>query len=399
VIKKDIEGLPLTRSFCILPWTHLYYFNDGYVYPCSSLANKPDMRLGTIDQSPKEIWNSKKLRDLRIKMLSNEELPLCNQECNDSLNSCKKYFGNSLFSSASASIQSTNSEGYSDYNFIAWNVFESNKCNLECTYCDSFHSSSWARKEKKYINNLNSKKTSNIYSDLSSVEEIWFSGGESMIMKSTLNKMKELLTLKRNNVRVRIITNLSTNTFTEEFFSIVKQFKNSIIFGSWDLDGERGMFIRKNIDNDLIKKNIKLINSNGIRFYLQSVISILNIYYYFDFHKRLYEEGLIKKDNVRYYNLNFPEHLRYSILPENKKNIIKERLISYKKWLISGNELKDFYPNRESPLSTIDKIIECMFTGKHGHHNFSATNNIKFFNTFLKNIILSNKVKLFSELL
>lgn len=398
-MQKDILSLIKTKSFCILPWTHLYYFNDGYVYPCSSLANKPEMRLGTINQAPEEIWNSKTLRDLRLKMLSNEEIPLCNQECNDCLNSCKKYFGNSLISSASASIESTNLEGYSDYNFIAWNIFESNACNLECTYCDSFHSSSWAKKEKKSINNLNSKNTNIIYSDLSSVEEIWFSGGESMLMKSTINKLRELLTLKRNHVRVRIITNLSTNTFSEEFFATVKQFKNLIIFGSWDLDGERGEYIRKNINNNLIRKNINLINANGIRFYLQSVMSILNIYYYFDFHRQLYEEGLVKKDNVRYYNLHFPEYLRYSILSKNKKNIIKNKLLDYKKWLASGDELNDFYPNRESPLYTIDKLIECMYTGTHGHHNFSVLNNNKFFNVFLKNLIESNKVKLFSELL
>lgn len=398
-MQKDIFSLAKTKSFCILPWTHLYYFNDGYVYPCSSLSNHPDMRLGTINQSPKEIWNSKKLRELRLKMLANKEITLCNRECNDCLNSCKKYFGNSLLSSASASILSTDNKGYCDYNFIAWNIFENNTCNLECTYCDSFHSSSWAKKENINVNNLNNKKIKNIYSDIESAKEVWFSGGESMLMRSTISTMKELLALKKNNVRIRIITNLSTNTFTEDFFNVLKQFKNSIIFGSWDLDGERGEYIRKNINNNLIKKNIKLINSNGIRFYLQSVMSVLNIYYYFDFHKKLYEEGLIKKDNIRYYNLHFPEHLRYSILPDKKKNSIKTILLNYKKWLSTGNELKDFYPNRESPLSTIDKIIECMYTGKHGHHGFSKENNVKYFNSFLKNLIVSKKVDLFSELL
>lgn len=398
---KNIEDIVNKPNFCIVPWVHLYYFTDGFVYPCPSLAGQKDMRLGFTTDSPETLWNSEVLKGLRRKMLKDEYIDPCFKECNGCLNSCKKYFGLDLIDKAEKAILNTTEDGSADYNFIAWNLIESNLCNLKCKYCSFQYSNLWD--ETKGI------KRGLPYEDLISlydknydfVEEIWFASGEPVIQKSTYYFLNKLLKDNRTNVRIRFITNLmKTEYMGQNIYDLLKQFKDVIVFGSWDLSGWRGEYIRTNSCSKTIKNTIKEIKDKQIPFILQSVMSIFNLYYYPDFHKELYEEGLLKKDNIRYYNLHGPFKYRYSILPNKIKDKIKEKLIDYKEWLGPG---LDTFPNRECPLSVIDKIIDTLYTGKWGHWGFSEKTNREQYTEFIREHFLKSKdikfLKMFKELL
>lgn len=370
-----MDNITKNENFCILPWTHLYYFTDGYVYPCPATAGDKNMRLGATTDDVAKLWNSDTLKDMRRRMLKNERIDKCFTECNGCLNSCKKYFGNDLLSEVSQSIANTKPDGEADINFIAWNIIESNKCNLKCVYCSGNYSC-LHNADNAVMFTLPPEKLEQLYDpDNTDVKEIWFASGEPVIQDSTYITLNKLLQSNKTDIRIRFITNLTKTEYKgQHIYDILEKFKNTIVFGSWDLDGSRGEYIRLNSDSDVIKQTIKLINSKNITFYLQSVMSVLNLYYYPDFHRRLHDEGLVKKDNVRYYNLHYPEHFRYSILSKTKKDIIRNKLEAYKLWL--GGITFDTYSNGESPLVTIDKIIECMYTGKWGHWGYDETNNV-----------------------
>ena len=395
---KDITNQP---NFCIVPWVHLYYFTDGFVYPCPSLAGNKDMCLGSTKDSPETLWNSKVLRELRVKMLKDEHIDSCFRECNGCLNSCKKYFGLDLIDKAEKSILNTLEDGTAEYNFIAWNLIESNICNLKCKYCSFQYSNLWDE-TKEVKRGLPYEDLISLYDkNYDTVQEIWFASGEPVIQKSTYYFLNKLLKDNKTNVRIRFITNLmKTDYMGQNIYDLLKQFKDVIVFGSWDLSGPRGEFIRTNSNSQTIKNTIKQINDKQIPFILQSVMSIFNLYYYPEFHKELYEENLIKKDNIRYYNLHGPFKYRYSILPLKIKDSIKEKLLEYKNWL--GTDL-DPFPNRESPLSVIDKIIETLYNGKWGHWGFSEEENKNQYNLFLKENLLNFKnikfIKHFKELI
>ena len=397
---KTIEQIVNEPNFCIVPWVHLYYFTDGFVYPCPSLAGDPNMRLGLTTDSPETLWNSEVLKELRKKMVSNKHIEPCFRECNGCLNSCKKYFGLDLIKQAEKSILSTQEDGSADYNFIAWNLIESNLCNLKCKYCSFQYSNLW-NDSKELKRGLPYDKLLELYDkNIEKVEEIWFASGEPVLQKSTYYFLNKLLDTGKKNVRIRFISNLmKTDYMGQNVYDLLKQFQDVIVFGSWDLGGERGEYIRTNSNSNTIKNTIKMINDKNIPFILQSVMSIFNLYYYPDFHLELYNEGLIKKDNIRYYNLHGPFKYRYSILPDKIKDKIKDKLIDYKKWL--GPGLNPF-PNREDPLSVIDKIIETLYTGKWGHWGFSKKENELNYIQFLKDNFLNNKdmkfLKLFKEI-
>jgi len=370
------------QHFCSVPFTHLYYFTDGFVYPCPALASNKEYRVGKVTDDPKILWNSALLRNMRQKMSSNEPIAECVRECGSSLNSCKKYLGDESLDNALKNLSTIKEDGSTDYNFSVWNLIESNKCNLKCTYCNSKYSSSWIADEKNIFNftdtqynGLDYNSTIQLYDqNYDKLEEIWLAGGEPTIQPSTyyfLNKLKK----DKRNVRIRYITNLMFNSYKgENIFDLLEGFEDVIVFGSWDLDGKRGEYIRTNSKSETIRKHIQEINKKNIPFYLQSVMSILNIYYFPDFHKSLYNDGLVGRDNVRYYNLNYPNIFRYSILKEEKKRVIVDRLSEYKGWLNKG-VITNVYANKEHPSLTVDKIIESMLTGRWGHWEYSEDNN------------------------
>lgn len=395
---SDITNAP---NFCIVPWVHMYYFTDGYVYPCPSLAGREDMRLGKTSEDQRVLWNSDVSKSLRSQMIKNEFIQPCFDECNGCLNSCKKYFGLDLLDHAKQSILSTTADGTSDYNFIAWNIIESNICNLKCRYCSFQYSNLWDENKTVHRGLPYADLISLYEKNYDIVKEIWFASGEPILQESTYYFLDKLLKDNKTNVRIRLITNLMKYQYkNRNIYDLLSQFEDVIVFGSWDLNGERGEYIRTNSCSNTIKNTIKEINSKKIPFILQSVMSIFNLYYYPKFHKELHEEGLIKKDNIRYYNLHGPFKYRYSILPVSIKNEIKDKLTEYKEWL--GDNL-DPFPNRECPLSVIDKIIDTLYTGKWGHWGFSEKENENYYNMFLReNAINAKNIKfnrLFKELI
>jgi hypothetical protein len=64
--------------------------------------------------------------------------------------------------------------------------------------------------------------------------------------------------------------------------------------------------------------------------------------------------------------------MRYSILSNEKKELVSKKLNVYKAWL--GDDL-DTFANKEAPTATIDKIIQTMYTGGNGHWNYNESDN------------------------
>jgi len=380
-----IDNLLKTENFCIVPFCHLYYSADGYVYPCPSLCDYPDMRLGSVKQTPQELWNSPVIKALRSKMLKNEFSLPCYKECNGSLNSCKKYVGTDMANHAKDVIETAQPDGECDFNFISWNAVFDTTCNQKCNYCSSRYSTSWVADEKliygkPILENVTVNKKI-YYDNMDSVKEVWFGCGEPSLQQDTYDILEKL----DKSVKIRLITNLTNCTLKgRDLYALLCKFDDAIVFGSWDLDGERGSYIRYGSCEKKIINNIKRINHLKIRFYLQPVISIFNIYYLFDFHKSLFDQNLIKKDSIRYYNLSYPEFMRYSVLTKEKKEMVSSKLNAYKVWLGDG---LDTFANKEAPTATIDKIIQTMHAGGNGHWNYNDHNNSMLRQKLLKYLI------------
>jgi len=64
-----------SKTFCMLPWTHLHAFPTGPAYICC--AAEMDHSIGNLRESTiKEVWNSDAMRQTRTNMLTEKNVVL-----------------------------------------------------------------------------------------------------------------------------------------------------------------------------------------------------------------------------------------------------------------------------------------------------------------------------------
>ena len=65
-----------SKTFCMLPWTHLHAFPTGPAYICC--AAEMDQPVGNLRESTiKEVWNSDAMRQTRTNMLTEKSCGAC----------------------------------------------------------------------------------------------------------------------------------------------------------------------------------------------------------------------------------------------------------------------------------------------------------------------------------
>jgi MoaA/NifB/PqqE/SkfB family radical SAM enzyme len=374
-------------KFCILPWSHLYFFTDGNAYPCPKLAGDKLFCLGKNTDSIESLWHSNVLKSMRQRMMSGKAINQCDYHCNSSISSCKKHVGLDLLDYVKDNIIRTHQDGTTNkITLLGANIIDSNLCNLKCVYCHKNYSS--MHYDGTILNGID--RNSEFYTKyVNGLKEIWLAGGEPVINDMSYKILEDYIKNNNTDVRIRVITNLlSTKYKNKDFYKLLSKFKNAIVFGSWDMDGKIGEYIREGSNSNIIKQNIKYIKSYNIKFYLQSVISIFNIMFLFDFHKRLFDENIIGRGDIRYYPLMSPDYYRISILPVHIKNKILESLNNYIVWLNQESEL-DIGANHEHPSLYIKKIIKLMYSGEGGHTDFTVEKNLARLHNFFR--VTNNK--------
>jgi hypothetical protein len=148
--------------------------------------------------------------------------------------------------------------------------------------------------------------------------------------------LQHLIDTGNTNVRIRYSTNLSTIEYKRK--SIVdywKHFSRVEAFVSLDSWADRGEYIREGTDWPLLENNIRYIREHAphIKLEIASVISVFNVYTLPEFLNYIYDNNLFDRTISRpsFYNLINPHYYSYSILNDDLKNKIIEKLsaVSY----------------------------------------------------------------------
>ena len=251
------DKLLASDNFCMAPWMHMYMQSSGYVFPCCK--NKKTLLGNLKNNTLKELWNSDKLKKIRLNMLTGKYVPSC-EVCK--LNemrwgsSYRKFF-NSNYSHHFDKVTATNEDGSVDAFNLAYADFRiSNLCNFKCRTCSSHSSSAWYEDEKKLGWN-SGKKTifnvwDNVYPDLpyivDTAEKINFAGGEPLMIKEHYDILDMLVEKKRFDVDLTYNTNFSNlKFFNRDICQTWKQFTNITVKASLDGIKDRGEYIRKGL--------------------------------------------------------------------------------------------------------------------------------------------------------
>ena len=240
---KKPENRP--ESFCMAPFVHTYLspvterrMCCASREPAQNFEQYIDTASGTGCYEPLTLddhWNSDHMKSVRKRMMGGEILPEC-QVCNSQLLNTdvyRSYFWHLFRHKYDEAWEKTDSDGYTECKPVSWDYRFSNLCNFKCRMCGDMLSSSWESEQRKY-NNIDWDNPQNAWMDPTirstiqdfqetqvrkefeqaidehRVEEIYWVGGEPLMMGEHWNYMQQIIDQgDGGKVYARYNTNLS----------------------------------------------------------------------------------------------------------------------------------------------------------------------------------------------
>jgi MoaA/NifB/PqqE/SkfB family radical SAM enzyme len=359
-MKIDIEDLTeqerflLTKSstFCMYPWIHFHAYPTGAAYPCCQADMEfpiGDMRKNTIQ----EIWNHKPMREVRKQMLNEQPVAACNRcyeiESTGAVSgrmSANKHHGHLI-----DRVHETKPDGTLDrFELTYWDIRFSNLCNLSCRSCGHIFSSSWYQDQAKlagpewkkthkvlnYAGRFETDAWDQLVDHIDHVEQIYFAGGEPLLMDEHYRILDELVQRKKFNVRLIYNTNFThTNLKDRSVFEYWKLFDSVSVGASLDGSGRHGEYIRKGTEWSRVEQNRldMMAICPKVDFYISPTLSIMNAWHLPDFHRDWVERGLIKPQDLNVNILQDPPHYRIDIATIKYKQRLRIKYEEHIEWL------------------------------------------------------------------
>lgn len=369
----DRERFLLTesRTFCMYPWIHLHAYPTGEAYPCCHA----EMGVGQIgncrNNTLQEIWNSDAQRQLRSDMLTETANPVCGrcyeQEQSGFFSgrqSANKHHGHNI-----ARVHNTTDAGHVDqFEMTYWDIRFSNLCNLRCRSCGHIFSSQWYQDQARLaggdwaknhtVLNIAGRSETDMWEQLQPhldyVEQIYFAGGEPLMMEEHYLILEELERRGRFDVRLIYNTNFTQVRLKHRtVFDYWRRFKSVAVGASLDAAGVRGEYIRKGTDWAQVEANRRqmLEECPGVDFYISPTLSILNAMHLPDFHRDWAEKGLLRPQDLNVNILQDPAYFRIDIAPPEYKQRIQDRLEQHLTWLRPRDQLNRATVGFESAIT------------------------------------------------
>jgi radical SAM protein with 4Fe4S-binding SPASM domain len=373
---EQTRKLTESETFCMIPWIHMHGIPDGRAYPCC--LGEMHLPIGNFKENTmKEVWNGVAYRRMRTNMLNDKSCKECTrcyeQEANGFFsmrNSANKNFGQHI-----ALVDQTKEDGtVEDFKLRYYDVRFSNLCNFSCRTCGSLFSSSWYAEETKLFGKLNHPQImyagrdkddmwEQMQEHIPYLEQIYFAGGEPLIMEEHYRILEELVRRKMFHVRLIYNTNFSHMKLKDKYvFDYWKLFDSVSVGASLDDSYLRGEYMRKGTDwAETVENRRRMIEiCPKVDFYISSTVSIYNAWHVADFHKEWVELGLLQPMDWNINILQSPERDRVDVLPLQFKDRIKQRLEEHIAWLEPQDQL-------QRAVSGYKAIITFMYQDDKSH--------------------------------
>jgi hypothetical protein len=170
------------------------------------------------------------------------------------------------------------------------------------------------------------------------VEQVYFAGGEPLLMTEHYRILEELLRRGRTDVRLVYNTNFThTDLKGRSVFEYWRQFDSVAVGASLDASGARGEYIRKGTVWSTVEQNRRLMLAvcPEVDFYISPTLSIMNALHLPDFHREWVNAGLIRPQDLNVNILQDPRHYRIDIAPAEYKAELTQKYYQHIDWLKS----------------------------------------------------------------
>lgn len=298
----DKKQLKDSKTFCMLPFMHIYGSAGGDMVPC---CEAQEIALNNPGESALESWNNENYRELRRALANNERPERCNvcwHNEDSGIVSNRLQWENDNWEEFSDLI-SVNDD-FSVNNKPIWVELKvSNFCNLKCIMC-STHSSYKRTQDldiiKKYTKDgyeTRLLRPTDLFASLNEWPELWdsvhtlqFTGGEPIINKEHYDLLEGIPQHLKSKIRLRYASNLSYIRFKQyDLVKIWSEFKHVNIKVSMDGIGDVYNYIRQDGDWDTVYENMCVLNDiDGIDVAAGITVQAHNVYQmpeFYDFWK------------------------------------------------------------------------------------------------------------------
>ena len=336
---------------CILPWIHMHPWPNGKTMLC---CDSPwEDHIGDLrENSLEEVWNSEKMKQVRLNMLNGKKCSQCvrcyekEEKGHDSL---RVRSNKDWLQPHWNKVANTNPDGSLDDLHIVYLDFRfSNVCNLRCRYCGPELSSNWYADAKASTFNISPterviqirKDVDNFMEEfdpmLEHIEQIYWAGGEPIMMDEHWGIMNRLVEMGKTDIRIFYNTNFTTLTYKKHnVLDLWKNFDNISVGASLDAEGIRGEYQRKGTVWADVESNIKQLKETSpeVDFYISATVSAYNAWHITDFHRSWVDKGYIKPADWYMNVLLNNQRFRMSVLPETLRKEIKYKWEKHLAWL------------------------------------------------------------------
>lgn len=344
--KREEFLLKESKTFCIYPWIHVHAYPTGEAYPCCHAEMKPGRVGNCREQTLEQIWYGEPMQQLRDDMLNERPNAACNR--------CYEQEQHGFFSGRRSANKHHGHHikklDTNPFELTYWDIRFSNLCNLRCRSCGYIFSSQWYQDQARlaggdwkqnntalnYAGRTETDMWEQLEPHLDYVEQIYFAGGEPLLMEEHYNILKELLKRGRTDVRLIYNTNFThTDLKGESVFEFWSKFSSVAVGASLDAMGPRAEYIRKGTDWAQVEHNRRdMLNiCPEVDFYISPTLSIMNAQHLPEFHRDWVSRGLIRAQDLNVNILQDPEHYRIDIAPPALKAQLECQYRKHLDWL------------------------------------------------------------------
>jgi organic radical activating enzyme len=341
-----------SKTFCIYPWIHLHAYPTGEAYPCChaemGVGQVGNCRNNTLEQ----IWTDAPMQQLREDMLSETPNVACGR--------CYEQEANGFFSGRRSANKHHGHHvkklDTNPFEMTYWDIRFSNLCNLKCRSCGHIFSSQWYQdqaklaggdwKDRNTVLNYAGRTELDMWEQLEPhldyVEQIYFAGGEPLLMEEHYRILDELVRRKRFDVRLIYNTNFThTDLKGQSVFEYWRQFDSVAVGASLDDSGTRGEYIRKGTDWVVVEQNRRDMMQvcPEVDFYISPTLSIMNAWHLPDFHRDWVERGFIRAQDLNVNILQDPLYYRIDMAPAEYKQRLATKYLDHIRWLRNQDPL------------------------------------------------------------
>lgn len=308
-------------TYCILPFKSIYCEldkndKDARLAPCCYYDFREEPRRWELSEF-KEWW-ANGLTPLRQALLNGEKPAVCNKCWRDEENGIISY-REQHNQSVCNNQQSAHVDEYPEIQMWALN----NLCNLQCTYCVPWKSSTyttnyydnqetfkiyfnqnWSQKVQSHrdFSRFNEANDLMFYQMVRDASTVQFTGGEPFMISQYLEALKTIP--NPTEVKVNITSNLTR--LTDEWIDVLSRYPKAQVTASVDGIGQFAEYIRSPSKWVVIEKNIQRLIDAKIHVKIVSVWSRFSLKSFPD----LLAWALEKNLSVNLQDLHWPEPLQ-----------------------------------------------------------------------------------------